>query len=46
MARATPSWIKQLNEHISKSMKENKDSISYPLATIDSHGPTPAPRVR
>jgi len=33
-----PVWRQRLNECLQKSMKENKDSISYPLATVDSLG--------
>jgi len=34
-----PAWRSRLNECISKSMKENKDSISYAFSTIENGEP-------
>lgn len=35
-----PSWCNSLREHLNNAMKDNKDSISYCLATQTSDGPS------
>lgn len=46
LTKTDPIWAQLLRQNLSESMKQNKDSISYPLATIDQHSSPISPRVR
>ena len=44
-----PSWVDTLRSKVTDNLKENKDLISYALATHDTatpHSDAPVPRVR